>query len=819
MRGFGVRVRAYVHACVRWMHFAVAGGFACMHACAGCIVHEGRANARHPCSARAHTAHGAMRALPRPRTCPTEARCPRHALIARAWPGAGAAHAAKTSGGGGAGGTAAAAGRGGAAGGLGARPQSTAGASSGMPPASSAATGSAVRDAVSVFRRRADARVRARTRTHGAHARAHTLFGCSTSRARITPVRAHAQKKETALATATSRLDKGLVRYRKRYPGEHLNDTRLRANVEFYQNQKPSRPDGDFIDSLHTKWAGDYRKLEVHHGYIQWLFPIHESGMNSCAQVLQRHEAATISADARMQQRVHRSYALMLDFYGARMVSKETGELARSQGYQGRLANLNAKSHNYLRITRILKSLGEFGLERWKLGLIVFLANECLYCGTIPKAAASLRDYWIATLRDDAEYMMALAVVRKELPIAKALLYVQDRTSAVLCSPTPSPAPPKPAAPTPAAGATPTGERPAKERAAAAGAAADTASRSQPNAPAGAASSGAAGGAGGGGGAGRGGGGGDEAQDDEDLDDLDWDAAEQMALNSPPASAPTDPPRPAVPPAAAPTAPAPAPCAAAAAEDDDDDAPLLALPAASGVAACTTSPAAQGSKAREDASVQRSGEKEKETRAEREARRLGFDCPGPQSKWIQEAGSDFSPQPRARKRRDVDPPPSSPTPVQSDTNAKQSDTNAKTKKPRSISASAHVANAPPGLGTEASGGGGIGGGGGGGGNGGAVPPLSHRAKCKGGGPANCSAGAEGARGRDARVGLGEEEAGQSGMRNRDERLGAGGGSGGSASGRETLVCAILALVPVCGMRGACVRHAGVRVCVRACVRA
>ena len=108
MRGFGVRVRAYVHACVRWMHFAVAGGFACMHACAGCIVHEGRANARHPCSARAHTAHGAMRALPRPRTCPTEARCPRHALIARAWPGAGAAHAAKTSGGGGAGGTAAA---------------------------------------------------------------------------------------------------------------------------------------------------------------------------------------------------------------------------------------------------------------------------------------------------------------------------------------------------------------------------------------------------------------------------------------------------------------------------------------------------------------------------------------------------------------------------------------------------------------------------------------------------------------------------------------------------------------------------------------
>jgi hypothetical protein len=33
--------------------------------------------------------------------------------------------------------------------------------------------------------------------------------------------------------------------------------------------------------------AGDYRTLELHHGYVQWLFPIHEEGMNHRAQVLQ----------------------------------------------------------------------------------------------------------------------------------------------------------------------------------------------------------------------------------------------------------------------------------------------------------------------------------------------------------------------------------------------------------------------------------------------------------------------------------------------------------------------------------------------------
>jgi len=40
----------------------------------------------------------------------------------------------------------------------------------------------------------------------------------------------------------------------------------------------------------------DGRRLEQHHGYIQWLFPLHEDGMNGAAQVLQRHEAAAMRA-------------------------------------------------------------------------------------------------------------------------------------------------------------------------------------------------------------------------------------------------------------------------------------------------------------------------------------------------------------------------------------------------------------------------------------------------------------------------------------------------------------------------------------------
>ena len=47
---------------------------------------------------------------------------------------------------------------------------------------------------------------------------------------------------------------------------------------------------GDYIDEIHKEWKGDYDRLEWHHGYIQWLFPIRESGMNWHAQELQSHE-------------------------------------------------------------------------------------------------------------------------------------------------------------------------------------------------------------------------------------------------------------------------------------------------------------------------------------------------------------------------------------------------------------------------------------------------------------------------------------------------------------------------------------------------
>jgi hypothetical protein len=160
---------------------------------------------------------------------------------------------------------------------------------------------------------------------------------------------------------------------------------------------------GDFIDSIHQNWATNYNLLEVHHGYIQWLFPIYESGLNGYAQILQRHEAETMKQSKDIMMRVMRSYRLMLGFYGAELDNEETGQLRRASNYRSRFENLNRCRHNYLRITRILKFLGEVGLERLKLPFLTFFIQEALVNRLIPNCRDSLVYFWMPTLREDAD--------------------------------------------------------------------------------------------------------------------------------------------------------------------------------------------------------------------------------------------------------------------------------------------------------------------------------------------------------------------------------------------------------------------------------
>ncbi|XP_059164570.1 uncharacterized protein LOC131947382 isoform X2 [Physella acuta] len=179
--------------------------------------------------------------------------------------------------------------------------------------------------------------------------------------------------------------------------------TKTRANWLFYNNEIKSEPDGDFIDNIHRYWKGDYRKLERHHGYIQWLFPIREHGTNRHAQPLQLHEAEKIKSDPKALQRVLESYRLMLDFYGMELVDERTGKLQRSENYRACFDNLSRNSHNLTRITQILKSLGELGYEHLKKPFLEFVLLEALVEKTLTTTLSTCENYWIGIVRNDDE--------------------------------------------------------------------------------------------------------------------------------------------------------------------------------------------------------------------------------------------------------------------------------------------------------------------------------------------------------------------------------------------------------------------------------
>eukprot|EP00178_Gracilaria_changii_P022451 TRINITY_DN6666_c0_g1_i1.p1 TRINITY_DN6666_c0_g1~~TRINITY_DN6666_c0_g1_i1.p1 ORF type:complete len:303 (+),score=59.38 TRINITY_DN6666_c0_g1_i1:43-951(+) len=191
-------------------------------------------------------------------------------------------------------------------------------------------------------------------------------------------------------------------RYREGYPGKRDNPN-VNQNYRFYNGEIKSVPDGDTIDNIHTKWWGEYGLLEAHHGYVQWLFPIREDGLNYQAEQLQLHEAKKMMADPKIIKRCLKSYALMLDFYGMDLVNEKTGEIQRTGNYKSRYRNLNSSFHNYLRITRILKFLGEIGQEHLKKPFVKFIADEIFHNGELKNTYESLYRYWIPVLRNDNE--------------------------------------------------------------------------------------------------------------------------------------------------------------------------------------------------------------------------------------------------------------------------------------------------------------------------------------------------------------------------------------------------------------------------------
>ena len=59
--------------------------------------------------------------------------------------------------------------------------------------------------------------------------------------------------------------------------------------------------------------------------------------------------------------------------------------------------------HNYLRITRILKCLGELQFEHYKAPFVRFVLQEAIVKRTLTRTLDSCMNYWLEVIRDDKE--------------------------------------------------------------------------------------------------------------------------------------------------------------------------------------------------------------------------------------------------------------------------------------------------------------------------------------------------------------------------------------------------------------------------------
>ncbi|KAL9652839.1 hypothetical protein ABK040_010871 [Willaertia magna] len=177
------------------------------------------------------------------------------------------------------------------------------------------------------------------------------------------------------------------------------DDSRM-DNHKFYTNKIPSIPNGDFLQNIHLKWFGNWKLLERHHGYIQFLFPIRLAGLNDFAQPLTFNEVKVFRKDEEIKYRFIKSYKLMLDFYGLVLEDELKGVVSRNPAtYKDRYYHLNSSFHNYLRITRILKCMGVVLGEHYKVYLLNHFVVEMFKYNQLQNAKDSLIRYWLPTLR------------------------------------------------------------------------------------------------------------------------------------------------------------------------------------------------------------------------------------------------------------------------------------------------------------------------------------------------------------------------------------------------------------------------------------
>jgi hypothetical protein len=152
------------------------------------------------------------------------------------------------------------------------------------------------------------------------------------------------------------------------------------------------------------RWDDD--ALERKHDFIQWLFPLPEpSGANIFAPLLNFEEMRNFRGSPEVQAKVLEALRRMLTFYGFEMREVENAlAVTRATDYRVRSQNwITPSNHNFLRLTRILKSLRLLGLPKHAEAL--FQSLEEVFRENRAVIGSQTFEYWRHAVQDDLPSM------------------------------------------------------------------------------------------------------------------------------------------------------------------------------------------------------------------------------------------------------------------------------------------------------------------------------------------------------------------------------------------------------------------------------
>lgn len=154
---------------------------------------------------------------------------------------------------------------------------------------------------------------------------------------------------------------------------------------------------GRMIDDI-LSWSDE--QLEDVHDYIQWLFPLPEkSSYNSSAPLLTEDDVNAFKESPQLRKNLLRSFARLLEFYGFyAIVDCKNRKIIRSDEFEEKSQNwLIHRNHNFLRITRILKSLILLGCSPYAVAFLNAL--EDVYKASPHIIGEETLDFWRNAVR------------------------------------------------------------------------------------------------------------------------------------------------------------------------------------------------------------------------------------------------------------------------------------------------------------------------------------------------------------------------------------------------------------------------------------